>query len=99
MVKTNIISNECKVGTLTKSYQVTIVDELARTNATPSQESLLASPRSSTIMAWTSATMVLSSEKRNVADKMVTTIMHHLIFGQLKSATAHFMERIIGLLR
>lgn len=50
-----------------------------RTKATPSQLNFPTSPNLSTMGDCTSATIVLSSEKRNVEDKMVKTMSHHYI--------------------
>jgi hypothetical protein len=59
------------------TYQVIIVADPESTKATPSQASLPTSPKRWTIGDWTSATMVLSSAKRKVDDRMVKTIRIH----------------------
>ena len=56
---------------------VVIVEELPRTNATPSQLSLSTSPSVLITAGWISATMVLSSEKRNVEESVVIMIRTH----------------------
>lgn len=54
-----------------------IVAEDARTKATPSQLSFPTSPNFSIMGDWTSATIVLSKEKRKVEDRIVKTISSH----------------------
>lgn len=58
-------------------YQVIIVADPESTKATPSQLNFPTSPKRSTIGDCTSATMVLSSEKRKVDERIVRTIRIH----------------------
>lgn len=67
-----------------------IVAEDARTKATPSQLSFPTSPNFSMMGDWTSATMVLSNEKRNVDERMVTTISSHYSNRQSFSNSSTF---------
>lgn len=58
-------------------YQVIIVAEPDSTKATPSQLSFPTSPNRLTIGDCTSATIVLSSEKRKVEERIVRTMRIH----------------------
>jgi hypothetical protein len=60
-----------------RTYHAMMVAEPDRTKATPSQLILPTSPNRSTIGDCTSATMVLSSEKRKVEERIVRTINAH----------------------
>lgn len=78
------VSNKSNFGAYSsqrkyRTCHVMMVAEPDRTKATPSQLILLTSPNRSTIGDCTSATIVLSSEKRKVEERIVRTIKAHCI--------------------